>query len=261
MALLITLAITSNGADVNTQSQDGWKIYNHWKTGGKLAKAEKRGSQRGDAVEAMLETADLMAETMGGYAALGEFLSRKGTVRELRSALKDTMGDVLTDKQITKLTNGELIDEVVPFSLVFGPKLGSFFNNMNGDFSTVTMDRWFMRTFGRAMGTQMKKIDAKDVAEKKQRLLDVLEKYDGDILQRAGLRRGTKDTSRIAASLGKFFSNEANRRGLTDEENEIRLATNALFKIADGAMLIEAPETGMHRRWIRAVMADAPVAS
>jgi hypothetical protein len=58
------------------------------------------------------------------------------------------------------------VDEVVPFSLIFGPKLGSFFNNMSGDFSTITMDRWFMRTFGRTMGSQLIAV-AKDVIAKK----------------------------------------------------------------------------------------------
>jgi hypothetical protein len=257
-ALLITLAITSNGADVATQTEDGWDVYNHWKQSGKLAGAEeKRGSQRGAETENKLVIADKMAEALGGYAKLGEFLNKKGTVAELRTAMADQLGGTFTKEEIQKLTNGELVDEVVPFSLIFGPKLGSFFNNMSGDFSTITMDRWFMRTFGRTMGSQLIAV-AKDVITKKDaRLKQALKGYKGDLLKKAGIAKDIKNPRQIAEGLGKFFQKKENRSKLTKQENEIRLASNDLFKVADGYVLKEAPDNGTHRRWIRAVMTDA----
>jgi hypothetical protein len=257
-ALLITLAITSNGADVATQTEDGWDVYNHWKQSGKLAGAEeKRGSQRGAETENKLVIADKIAGALGGYAKLGEFLNRKGTVAELRTAMAKQLGDTFTKEEIQRLTNGELVDEVVPFSLIFGPKLGSFFNNMSGDFSTITMDRWFMRTFGRTMGTQLIAV-AKDVMAKKDaRLKQALKGYKGDLLKKAGIAKDIKNPRQIAEGLGKFFQKKENRSNLSKPENEIRLASNDLFKVADGFDLNEAPDNGTHRRWIRAAMTDA----
>lgn len=257
-ALLITLAITSNGADVATQTEDGWDVYNHWKQSGRLAGSkEKRGSQRGAETENKLVIADKMAEALGGYAKLGEFLNRKGTVSELRAAMANQLGGTFTKEEIQRLTNGELVDEIVPFSLIFGPKLGSFFNNMSGDFSTITMDRWFMRTFGRTIGSQLGVIAKNVMAKKDARLKQALKSYKGDILQKAKLPNGTKDPRQIAEALGKYFQKDTNRKNLSKQENEIRLAANDLFKVADGFELNEAPENGTHRRWIRAVMTDA----
>jgi len=257
-ALLVVLAITSNGADVRTQTFDGWDVYRHWKKTGQLAGApEKSGALRGKATENKLVAADKMARALGGYAQLGQFLSRKGTVGDLRKAMAEELGGAFTKDQINKLTNGELVSEVVPFSLVFGPKLGSFYNNMSGDFSTVTMDRWFMRTFGRAMGTQLAAVSRQTLADKDKRLREAIKPYKGDLLQRAGIRKNTSDPRKIAVALGKFFQKEENRSKLTKQEDEIRKAANDLFKVADGLALIEAPSTGTHRRWIRAVMANA----
>ena len=35
---------------------------------------------------------------------------------------------------------------------MFGSKIGSFYQNLSGDFSYLTMDRWFMRFVNRITG-------------------------------------------------------------------------------------------------------------
>ncbi|MFN9960753.1 MAG: hypothetical protein ACK55I_47330, partial [bacterium] len=48
---------------------------------------------------------------------------------------------------------GELGDEMVTGSSIFGPKIGfGFYSNLSGNFEPVTMDMWFMRTIGRLTG-------------------------------------------------------------------------------------------------------------
>lgn len=262
-ALMVTLAITSNGADVKSQTFDGWDIYKGFKKNGTLGSAKSKAS-RGKAIEQSLKFADELATKLGGYEKLGSFLSRKGTKKELQEELVK-MG--YSKDKSAKLTNGELATEVVPFSLVFGPKLGSFFNNLNGDFSTTTMDRWFMRTMGRAMGYQIKKVDVdaptKDYPEgKRKALLDAVEAAREDlsvapILAVAGVRKNLKDPAKLAALLAKHFTEPANRKGLSEVGNNLRLTANGYHKIADGHKLIEAPEGGTHRSWIRKVMANA----
>lgn len=253
-ALTLLLAVTSNGAKVFEQTVDAWEIYKHYKQTGKVSSfSGGRGSSRAEAIRTHLRMIDDFSNYLGGMDKVGEFMSRKGTVAELRKALVEDLG--FTKKEAGKLTTGELIDEVVPFSLVFGAKLGSFFNNLNGDFSTVTMDRWFMRTFGRAMGTQLEKaVDARKRAL--TRFKDALEDYDGSILARAGTRKS--DSIQVKNyRIWKFFTEAQNRKNLTAKENEIRKAANALIKVGDGFTLREAPKSGAERRWIRNVMLDA----
>ena len=50
---------------------------------------------------------------------------------------------------------GELVSSKVKGSVILGPKIGSFYGNLNGDFSSATMDRWFMRTFNRRGNQQL----------------------------------------------------------------------------------------------------------
>lgn len=253
-ALTLLLAVTSNGAKVFEQTVDAWAIYKHFKQAGNVSGfSGGRGSSRAEAVSTHLRMIDKFSRLLGGMDKVGEFMSRKGTVKELREALVQDLG--YTRKEATNLTGGELIDEVVPFSLVFGAKLGSFFNNLNGDFTTVTMDRWFMRTFGRAMGTQLDKaVDARKRAL--TRFNDALENYEGSLLKRAGTRKS--DSIKVKNyRLWKFFTDAENRKNLTATENDIRRAANALIKVGDGFTLREAPKNGSERRWIRNVMLDA----
>lgn len=252
-ALLITLAVSSNGADVNTQTVDAWEVYKHWKKSGKLEGANKRGSTRAEAVEEHLALADKMAEHLGGFSNLGDFLNRTGTVKELRNELRKM--HLWNKKEILGITTGELIDEIVPFSLIFGPKLGSFFNNMSGDFSTITMDRWFMRTLGRMMGTQLVRVDKSTLTKAWGRLESALAEYDGDLFTNAEIPQ--KADLLTVETLGKYFQKKVNRENLSPKDDAIRLAVNGLFKIADGFTLVEAPANGSHRRWIRKVMINA----
>ena len=49
---------------------------------------------------------------------------------------------------------GEGVDTLVYGSFVFGPKIGQgFYQNLMGNFEPVTIDLWFMRTWGRMTGT------------------------------------------------------------------------------------------------------------
>jgi hypothetical protein len=47
---------------------------------------------------------------------------------------------------------GYAVDEMVPMFAIFGPKVGPFFANNNGDYESLTADVWFTRTWGRLTG-------------------------------------------------------------------------------------------------------------
>ena len=294
------MTVTSNGNKVKEQTEDSWALYQNWKKTGKLAPTEKFNPDRqkievtktgkekvvpvswirGDRQSQIKDHLRLIDKMVEDYSwqEVSDFLSKSGTVKELRQELEDKFG--FKNATAKRLTNGELIDENVPFSLIFGAKLGSFYNNLNGDFDTITMDRWFMRTFGRTAGAQIRKATRKELSEKKARFDKALAKYlendkSGQLLKVAGLGRKRKRSVDMVLALEKHWTSAENRQKYFDPktkqwmkfsgemsaasplDNELRLATNGLSKIIDGFELVEAPTSGAHRRFIRLAMTDA----
>jgi hypothetical protein len=56
---------------------------------------------------------------------------------------------------------GYAVDQVVPMFSVFGPKVGPFFANNNGDHEALTADVWFSRTWGRLTGELVQETNPK----------------------------------------------------------------------------------------------------
>ena len=69
---------------------------------------------------------------------------------------------------------GELQTYNVAGSVVFGPKLGSFYNNLNGNFDSVTMDLWFTRTMTRIGGVATKQ-DLKGIQKTAKSMLETID--------------------------------------------------------------------------------------
>ena len=282
--LKILLAVTSNGAKVLTQTKDSWNIYKEWKKTGKLNNAVRSSGDRGDQVAKHLADTDKFIERVG-WEKLKAFFDRSGTVAEVRDALVSDLG---VDSEVAKdilESKGELIDEVVPFSIFYGPKLGSFYHNLNGKFDSITMDRWFLRTFGKLTGTQLKKISRKVMAEKRDRFSRAFRAYvasdpKGGLLSAAKLSTRLKDPKgetrdNVVAALVKYFAKKPNRsfyydkktgdRIPTDEKlipkkapklADLRLAANGLKLYLDGVNVKDHPEGGGHRRFTRQAMLD-----
>ena len=253
------LAVTSNGNEVSDQTAESFRIYQDWKRTGTLDQKSTQGTREETILEHLRLVDVLIAKV--GWKDLEAFMSKVGPVSELRKELQSRFG--FTKKQAKDMTNGELVTEVVPYSLFLGPKLGSFFNNLSGNFDTTTMDRWFMRTFGRTMGDQLVKVD---IQKPKQRLIEAIDSLIADpgsnlfktlkglkVLPKFGKAINANQIKRIAT----YFALKANRQGLSSVENEVRLAINGMVKVSDGFKLMEAPASGTHRRFIRAVMKKA----
>jgi hypothetical protein len=255
--LRVLLAVTSNGNGVKDQTFDTWRVYQDWKTTKRLGNTEVSGTRKTTIKNALAQLDGFIANK--GWEYMDGFLQTTGTVKELRDKLQSDFG--MTEKQAEDITKGELIDERVPFSLIFGAKLGSFFNNLSGDFSTTTMDRWFMRTFGRAINSQLKEIPKKEVDRKRDALRNAISELattkDGAaFLKGYKLTAKSRLTSASTKDLWKYFTKEANRKNLSKEMDNLRLTANAFYKISDGFELVEAPINGGHRRFIRAAMSQ-----
>ena len=67
-------------------------------------------------------------------------------------------------------------DEVVPAAAIFGPKIGSFYSNLNGRHDFLTMDRWLMRTIGRITGELISRSSPSAASKQAETIRKLLEK-------------------------------------------------------------------------------------
>ena len=140
---LASLAITSQNLTVPDNLALAEKSYKHYKKNGKF-KIQGSGDKK-KSMEANFKKLNMLLEQMSP-AEIADFLETKFVVRKLNKLSAQLLGK--------KADTGELVDNEVYGSAIFGPKIGNgFYSNLRGDFSPITMDMWFMRTMGRLSGT------------------------------------------------------------------------------------------------------------
>ena len=254
------LAATSDGNKVGPQFQQTWKEYSNWKNTGEIS-GEFVSGDRIENIQINLEMLNEFIKDIG-WEKTKDFMVQKGTVKDLRQALVDVFG--WTKKQANSIGSSERVDEVVPFAVVLGPKLGSFFNNLYGDFSSVTMDRWFMRTLGRLTGTQVAPLSKAKLREMRNNLRDAVARLTPSEFEMLGVKRGDLKGTSIdgaATTISGRFSKKALRETAKKSSEagqsaleETRKFANALKKGLNP--LVEAPVDGTHRRWIRERIAE-----
>lgn len=135
-AFLLATAIASQGMNVEDNLQFAEQQYEAYRRDGRFPEVGK-GESAGAMVSNFKLANRLQADM--GPELFRRFLATPFTVSELGAAGFEI--------------GGELVDEQVLGSSVFGPKIGfGFYSNLNGNFEPVTMDMWFMRTIGRLSG-------------------------------------------------------------------------------------------------------------
>jgi hypothetical protein len=142
VAFHAALAITSNGIAVGENVKHANSVYAYFKQHGKMPTGDGAGwgPRKNNMRDAFETFNDLRAEL--GDKGLEDFLHRKFTVAELNG-----MGYKIS---------GENSDQVVYGSAVLGPKIGNgFYQNLRGQFDSLTMDMWWMRMIGRLTGNLM----------------------------------------------------------------------------------------------------------
>jgi len=157
------LAVTSNGAKVKDNFDNALKAYESYKANRVMPTDIGVGKPAGAINNAMQLFNDLVAKH--GMDRVEQFMSTKHTVREIR--------------EFTGIRpNGENIDTVLYGAAVVGPKIGNgFFANLYGHFEQLTMDRWFMRTWGRWSGTLIQP-RPELVAKRRKQMRQVLAQMD-----------------------------------------------------------------------------------
>jgi hypothetical protein len=247
-AFILPLAIMSNGNKVDFNFDLAEKQYQYFKDNNRFDIEGGFGIQQAG-IKKSLEMINSMLDAGLTMNDLNNFFTSKYRAGDLK---------VNIDGKVKNLASGELANESVYGAIILGPKIGNgFYMNLWGKFDQLTMDRWFMRTWGRLTGTLIdKNIEKVDKSKKTfltalnsvksdKNSLNLLKSIIGDI-------RGLSDID-IAKAIKKVSTDKDLRSSLADNvlTDAIRRASNNLITVLDGEK--EAPSNGNERRFIRSV--------
>ena len=140
-AFTALLAITSNSTAVNENFEHAEALYRQWKEAGEWPTKVAMPNKAGKAMEAHLAALGRIVKEHG-WKKTEKFLTTEHPVREI-------------EKFTGMPVPSELASARVHGALAFGSKVGTFFNNLHGNYDSVTMDRWFMRTINRNRGNML----------------------------------------------------------------------------------------------------------
>jgi hypothetical protein len=238
-AFTAIMAVTSNGASVPENSINTFEIYQKYRET-KIFPNFGVGKES-QAMEKSFSLLNRLIKSQG-VDSVRKFMDMDVTVKEL-----------IDDFGLT--VSGELMGTKLKGSAILGPKIGGgFYQNLNGNFDPLTMDRWFMRTYGRLTGTLMAEADRKlpaQVDKFREVALgdDFRKKLKEDGISRVQLK---KDDQYLVAYATKVQASYAN--GGFKLKSAINKASNNL-KNSQGEK--QAPQNGKEREFIREVMIRA----
>lgn len=149
------LGVTSQGNNVYENSVYAARLYNHIRNGDSvsdaLAKLKGGFGNQTKAIEQNIEKFHHLLET-NGYDKMRDIFNQKMSVSDWKKKLRSDKTLFGPDgKSLAEMVKGGKDQKVTGWS-VFGPKIGSFINNLHGDYSTLTADLWFSRTWNRLLG-------------------------------------------------------------------------------------------------------------
>ena len=244
----IALAITSNGNKVYDNFVEANRQYEYFKENGQFDENYSIGDQKNGILSTLRFTNKaLQSMSMSEFT---NFLTSKYIAGDLK---------YIKDGKKTPLLPGFAVDEEVYGASIFGPKIGNgFFMNLYGEFNQLTMDRWFMRQYGRITGTLLDfdqaKVDKGDARLKKA-------------IKGLGVKR-----SKVLESIVPDFKNISNeelankiqkasmdlkKRALFKSDiklDEVRKSGNNLSKLYSAE--VEAPKNSSQRKFINEVFSE-----
>jgi hypothetical protein len=232
------LAITSQNQSVDANAVFAERWYEHYKKNGKFPENEGWGK----AASSIISNAKLFNSIVEKYGAeaVSKFFATKFTVRELRAAgFRNVSG---------------ASEEMVYGSAVLGPKIGfGFYSNLNGRYDPVTIDMWFMRTWGRMTGDLIG-ADPELIQQQEERLTKALAD-DGRPTNAYGA-----ELLEVAQAESKAFEKDfkVNRAAYDSGEKvkpETALAAQRLLASFEDTK--DAPKADWQRTWIRDIVAKS----
>jgi len=148
------LGITSQGNDVHSNSVFAARMYDKLRNQGKSIPEAVKDLSGGFGAQTKAIEGNLMKLhhllDQNGFDRMRDLFNQKKSVSEWNKILRtDPSLSVPGQDQLRMQGAG---DQKVTGWMVFGPKIGSFINNLHGDYSTLTADLWFSRTWNRLLG-------------------------------------------------------------------------------------------------------------
>jgi hypothetical protein len=143
------MMFTSNGASVDANHRIALDLYDQYRNSEdkNVNEEYKFEGKESNTHKEHAQLTNTLVSMLGSTEAFADFMEREFEISELQAFMEDL------NLSKTAKGLGELVGTKVRGSNIFGPKLGSFYNNLNQNHETVTMDRWFTRTYKRIMGT------------------------------------------------------------------------------------------------------------
>ena len=160
-AFAIALTVTSINTQVESNMRNALRLYNSFKESGRFPEDSGWGIAASQMRKKFTQV-NRMINDLG--------ISEAQRLRQATGAPNQTTDQLgleqvikffntpFTKAQLVKLGfDGSDLPSISPQgrvygSYVLGPKLGSFYQNLMGNYDTVTMDKWFMRTWNRITG-------------------------------------------------------------------------------------------------------------
>lgn len=248
LAFVWAMAVTSNGLKVGKNFEIAEQVYRRFRADGRMPPDAGIGTA-GEAINKSLVLFDTLREAWG-IEALRKFMLTDFTVAEITAI----------DPELKP--GGEHADVTVKGAAILGPKIGNgFFSNLYGNFGSLTMDRWLIRTWGRWTGTLIKaQPQLTDAA--RTRLRAVLTGMDPAEAKRLSGLVGIEitagvDPDALAVAIQEASMDPDARSAMNETAAglEFRKAGNGLAKYLDGQK--EAPGGPVERKYIREVFGRA----
>lgn len=233
---LAGLAITSSETDVPTNAKRAEQVYAQFKKNGRFPVIGWGVSKK--VMEGNFEKLNTLLDTIG-LEETRKFLATEFTVRNLQD-----LGFSMGGEQATTRVHG---------SAIFGPKLGAgFYQNLIGNFEPLTMDRWFMKTWGRIVGDASPDIDSEANVERRAAFREALEGNPAKMAELELVPADLDNDETLINAASRVYSQFS--RGNFEDRSPMN---NASRNVMNGLEPKILPQSGAERTWIREVISEA----
>jgi hypothetical protein len=230
--LMVALISQNNSVGINfRQANDA---YTYYKNNNKLPDREYAG-----------KSGNIIKQNI---ALAFEAIKSKGW-ENYKNTLQETKTVKEWEAEGYKVNGENKTTEITGAMTMLGSKIGSFWGNLNGDFSTLTADLWFSRMFNRYTGNVVSK---KGSEKSKQATLNELKKYKGKTLlygyKKSDILKGTEVFDKWLNTIVKEYAN-----GGYKDKQPLNIVSNTHFKNTEGE-LQDIPRGGKERNTMRDVV-------
>ncbi len=224
----LIVAFTSDGQKVKENFSLAADLYSKFRKTGLLPESGKFGGERNVSMIANAKRINQMVSEKG-FQGTRDFLLQEQKVKELKA---------IAAAEGLKFESEFDVDMTLPMAaVVVGAKLGSFYANLMGLDSVVTMDRWFSRTINRMRGDLLMKPTQKGLI-----------RFRGLINQ-----PNLTDEETILATIEPT---RAYKNSGFKDKSVINKAANTIHKMAFGG-LVDSPRNKGDRRFMQNAVTNA----